>query len=356
MPLKHLKKNKITQTIFRFKKTSITLVIILCIFLAYKLFYAKTDNMPKEEIKTVEVEKVQLKDIRQTTRFIGTIKSQKFTMLVAKSNGILERSVDSGQTVKKDDLIAKVLNEDIERNYILSQQAEKIAQLQYDRLNKLLKSGVSSKSAVEEKESAWIEYQKKLSDARIALDDINIYAPFDGVIGIFKIKNGSQVQKGDVLVSLYDPSTTIVEFDVPLSIINFVHDKSPVFINQREYSLTHIQKMLDEETHMSPAYVSIICNNCIVGSTTNVDVVLQEKKSVMVIPSEAVILQAEKPFVYYVKDNKSVLAPVTLGIQEKKEIEITSGLKVGDLVIVRGQSRLYPNSPVKVGSASENLQ
>lgn len=347
---KHFRKNKVTQTIIRFKKSSIVIVVILCIFLTYKLFYAAPSNPPQQDIKTVEVEKVQLKNIQQTAQFIGTIKSQKATTLVAKSKGILDRLVNSGQMVKKGDLIAKVVNEDIEHNYELSQEAEKIAKLQYDRFNQLLKSGVASKNAVEEKESSWIDYQKKLSDARIALEDINLYAPFDGIVGIFKIREGSQVQEGDVLVNLYDPSSIIVEFDVPISLTNSVQDGSPVLINQHVYPLTHIQKMIDEETHMSPAYVNIVCNNCVIGSTVDVNVVIQEKKSVVVIPYESIVLRAGKPFVYYVKDGKSALIAVTLGIREKELIEITSGLKVGDLVITSGQTRLYPDAPVKIGA------
>lgn len=336
MPLKHL------------KKTSITLTIILCVFLIYKLFIAAPKNFPKPDIKTVEVEQVQLKDIQQTAQFIGTIKSQKATVLVAKHKGILDRMVESGQKVRKGDLIAKIVNEDIENNHLLSQKAEKIAKLQYERSGQIFQSGGTSKNTVEEKESAWIESQKKLSDARIALNDINLYAPFEGITGIFKIREGSQVQEGDAIVTLYDPSIIIVEFDVPLSVANVIHDGSSIFINQHQYALTHIQKMLDEQLHMCPAYVNIDCDNCIIGTTVDVNVVIQEKKSVIVIPYEAIVLRTGKPFAYVVKNNKAVLIAITLGMREKDQIEITSGLKIGDAVIVHGQTRLYPDVAVKI--------
>lgn len=337
------------------KKTSIFIVLVILITICYILYNAmRSLAPPPQDAKVVEVEMIQLRSIQQMARFIGTIRSEQATTLVAKSKGILDRFVSSGQHVKKGDLIAQIDNKDIERNFKLSQEMEQISKLQYDRFNQLHKTGVISQNALEEKKGMWIESQKRMTDAKMAMGEINIYAPFDGIVGIFKIREGSQVQEGDTLVSFYDPSTTIVEFDVPISMMNVVHDGSTVFIDQKKYSLTYIQKMLDEETHMSPAYVNIECDNCIIGSTVDVNLVVKEKESVIVIPHEALFLREGKTFVYIVKDTKAALTPVELGIREKELVEITSGLHKNDRVIVRGQARLYPNAPVKIDT--ENLK
>ncbi|MDF3055479.1 MAG: mdtA 2 [Gammaproteobacteria bacterium] len=345
---------QITHLTHRFKKTSMLLAIAVIAALGYTLFFLAPADPPPPDVKIVEVITAQTKDIQQTAQFIGTIKAEKGTLLIAKSRGILDRYATSGQQLKAGELIAKIENNDVERNYKLSQDMEKIAQVQYERFKQLLDSGVLSKNAVEEKKSLWMEFQKKLSDAKIALDDINIYAPFDGVVGVFKVREGSQVQNGDVLVNFYDPSTTIVEFDVPLSVARLVHDGSPVFIDNQPYALTHIQKMLDEDTHMSPAYTDIDCNNCIIGSTVNVELVVQQKSAVIVIPYEAIFLRDGKPHVYLAKDDQAVLTPVELGIRAKEVTEITAGLKNGDQVIVRGQARLYPGVSIKIATQSGN--
>lgn len=338
------------------KKTTLIIALLLVIITGYAL-YKKWHGAPTppEDIKVVEIEKVKLKDIQETTAFIGTIKSEQSTMLIAKSRGILDGLISSGRRVKKGELIAKIDNKDVERNYKLSQEVEKIAKLQYDRLNQLYKKGAMTKNAVEQKESEWMEQQKKMSDAKIALDQINIQAPFDGIVGVFKVREGSQVQEGDPIVNFYDPSSTIVEFDVPVSIVGLIQDGNPVFINKKRYALTHIQKMLDEETHMSPAYVKIQCDNCIIGTTVNVDLVVKEKKSVIVIPHESVFLREGKTFVYVMKNNQAALVPVELGIREKESVEIISGLNEGDAVIIRGQARLYPGVAVKL-SSTEKVQ
>jgi len=108
--------------------------------------------------------------------------------------------------------------------------------------------------------------------------------------------------------------------------------------------------MLDEETHMCPAYAEIDCPNCVIGTTVDVSLVTQEKQSVIVIPLEAIFVRDGKPSVYIVKENKAIITPISYGIKDKKRIEITSGLKEGDQVIPFGHNRLYPNVAVKISS------
>lgn len=338
----HLKRR-----VLRHKKTSIFMLLIILI-IGYIVYRTHFNGMPPQGTKVVEAEVVKLRSIQQTARFIGTIRSEQATTLIAKSRGILDRFVNAGQHIKKSELIAKIENKDIERNYKLAQEMEQLSKLQYERFKELKKTGVVSQNVLEEKKSAWLDAQRTMFTAKMAMDEINIYAPFDGIVGIFKIREGSQVQEGDTIVTFYDPSAIIVEFDVPLSMMNAIHDGSTVFVGQKSYPLTHIQKMLDEDTHMSPAYVTIQCADCIIGSTVDVDVVVKEKKSVFVIPYEAVFLQQGKNFVYIVKDEKAVPIPVELGIREKALVEILSGLHENDQVIVTGQARLYPGAPVMI--------
>lgn len=319
----------------------------------YGYIKSASDRFAQGE-KVVEVHTVKRDTLRETTDVIGTIRSSKQTLLTAKSKGILATSARSGEHVKKGELLACIDNQDVEQNYRILKETEEIARIQYERLHSLLKSGVMSKSGVEEKKALLLEAQKKLSDAKIAIEELKIYAPFDGMLGFFIHGDGSQVSVGDAIVPFYDPHSLLVEFDLPLTIAKQVQNNSPVVINQTPYRLTHIQKMLDEDTHMCPAYVDIECPNCIIGTTTDVTLTLNEKPDVIVIPFEAVFLRDGNPFVYVVKKNRSVLTPVTLGLRDKTQIEITSGLQEGDQLIVYGHARLYPDAPVKISLNNEN--
>ena len=307
-----------------------------------------------EDMKVVEVEKVKLKDIRQTTRLIGTLKPKNSTMLVAKSNGVITALLPAGKRVPKGTMIAKIDNNDLEKNYALVESAVNIAKTQYDRLEVLFKSGHSSKKALEERKNSVIEAQQKLANAKIQLDNVRFYAPFDGIIGVYKVHEGAQVREGDQLVSFYDPTAVTVEFNIPAPIINYIKDGQPVSIGGRTYGLTHVQKIIDETTHMCPAYVDINCQDCALGANVELDLIVQQRKNVVVIPFEAVFLKEGKTKCYLVKDSEASITPITLGIREKTQVEVTSGLKAGDTLILRGQARLYPGVKVKIFEPKPN--
>ena len=106
--------------------------------------------------------------------------------------------------------------------------------------------------------------------------------------------------------------------------------------------------MLDEETHMCPADVDVTCSKCLIGATAKLDLVVAEKKNVIVVPFQAIFLRNSLPAVYIVDKGKVDLVAVKTGIKQKDQIEITEGLKVGQQLIVKGQDRLYPGMEVDI--------
>ncbi len=327
--------------------------IIYTIYLWTSYFYSKEEN---KDIKVVEVERISLSNITQTARLIGTIQAKRSTVLLAKTIGTLDHIVHAGQKIPKGSLIAKLENVDLEETYKLSESAEEIAHKQYDRIVSLEKSKLAKIQDVEDRRNQWIEAQKSLAAAKIEFEKTRFIAPFDGVVGVFKMREGVQVQVGDPIVIFYDPSELIVEFDIPTPIFKQIYQEisasqnsiQKVFINGKMIEVSHIQRMIDPDTHMSPAYVDFQCADCMIGSTIMVDLVVATHNHVMVVPYQAVFLRDGKTCVYLVKGNKTSLCPVTLGIREKEKVEITTGLVVGDQVVIRGQERLSPDMDVKI--------
>lgn len=301
-----------------------------------------------QDTKVVEIEKVTRKNIIQTVRLIGTVKAKRATTFIAKTQGTLQHHIPAGHHVKKGAVLATLENSELEKSYALTLDSVKIAKIQYERLLPLAKSHVISKQALEEKKAQWIDAQKRLSLAKIDLDKSRFIAPFDGIVGVYKITPGSQVAEGESIVTLYDPTDVMVEFDIPGSLLHQLKDGQQVYVNGKTFPLTHVQKMIDPQTHMSCASVHFSCKNCFIGETVDVDLALAEHRNVIVIPTEALFLKNGKSFVYTVVDNKVTLKPVILGIREKEMVEIIDGIQTGEQLILRGQARLYPNAPVKI--------
>ncbi|AWN75392.1 TPA: efflux RND transporter periplasmic adaptor subunit [Legionella anisa] len=324
------------------------LSILLTALGIYYLFYYHAKSPPPQTPKIVETVTVTPTTIEKTIKLIGTIRPKHATVLVAKGSGMLDTLISSGQTVEKGDLIAKIINPDIERSYQLSKETEQLENTQYRRLKNLQKPGFVSAREVEEKKRIWIDTQKEKARTKIELKNMRFYAPFDGVIGAFKIKEGAQVTEGAPVVSIYDPNSLTVELDVPCTNTLSIKENQPVYILNQLYHLSHVQKMIDDETHMCPADVDIQCTHCLVGASVSALLVVKKKTGALVIPTQALFLKQGKTHVYKVVNKKIELVAVKTGIQEKDKVEIISGIQSGEHIVSKSPERLYPGLEVSI--------
>lgn len=327
-------------------------MILIAIFILYRYFSQTNEiTLPPQDVKVVEAEKIQLQNISQTIRLIGTINAKNSSMLIAQDSGTLRIIFDSGSKVKKGETIAKLENSELEKNYELLKKAKDIATEQYKRADSLYNSGSYSKAEFDIIKNNLITAEKNLHDSKIALDKLTFYAPFDGIVGYYKIKSGEHAQLGQKVVNFYDPEFLRVDFDIPSSVVKKLNDGQKVKINDESYKISIIQKILDEDKHMVPVYVEIDNQDHVIGSNVYVELSIIDKQQVIVIPFEAVFLQQETSSVYIIKDNTLELRPVKLGIREKDLVEIESGLEIGEEIVSCATSRLYPGVQVKIHKA-----
>ncbi|MES2607366.1 MAG: efflux RND transporter periplasmic adaptor subunit [Pseudomonadota bacterium] len=349
--MKFLKQLQAYLLIKNRKKRLILLLILSIGGTFYYIFH--TSSMPEPIVKVVEVINVKLKCIEQTVRLIGTTRAKRATSLIVKTSGVLEILKRAGTLVTKDTMIARINNPDIEKRYESALAAAQIAKDQYERIKTLTKTGTASKQSAEEKQAALLEAEGALATAKIELDKIRFYAPFDGVIGAYKVRDGAEINVGAQLVTFYDPTSMIVEFDIPAPLLASIDLGQKVMINEKVYKVSEVQKMLDESTHMAPATVDIEASTYIIGITVNVDLTVSEKNNVIVLPEETVFLEQGKPHVYVIKDSKTVLTPIDVGIRARDQVEITKGLHAGDVVVSQAQSRLSKDTVIKIHDPKE---
>lgn len=332
------------------KRTIITIgtIVIALIIILTCIKLNNNKNPITQETKIVEVQPIVLGSIKQTIRLVGTIKAKKSTTFTAKVIGTAQHILDAGQHAEKGELIAKLENADLEYSARLSEDATKISKEQYDRTLIYGKSNLISKNKMDEVKAQWLTAEKSLAAAKLELDKTKFIAPFAGTVGAYKVRDGSQVTQGEQIVSFFDHNEIIVEFDIPATVLNQIANGQQVIINNKTLHIEHIQKMVDPNTNMSPAIVDYPCENCFIGQNIDVNLVVAEKNNILVVPTNAVFLKNGKSSVYIVEDNKAILKPVVTGLQEQEQIEITEGIKENDLIIIRGQLRLYPFAKVEI--------
>ena len=84
------------------------------------------------------------------------------------------------------------------------------------------------------------------------------------------------------------------------------------------------------------------------GATVTGEVTLSTLPAAMMIPEQSLVLRPAGEVVYVVRENIAHQAIVKTGLRQHGFIEITSGLKPNDLIVVDGAGFLTDKAPVKI--------
>jgi membrane fusion protein, multidrug efflux system len=92
------------------------------------------------------------------------------------------------------------------------------------------------------------------------------------------------------------------------------------------------------------------------GMFARVALVLEKRGTALMIPEQAIVPKGNAALVVKVVDGKAEFTPVKIGRRKPGEVEITDGLKAGDVVVTDGQIKLAPGAPVMVMGAPPSSQ
>lgn len=201
-----------------------------------------------------------------------------------------------------------------------------------------------------------------LDEAKINLDNTVIKAPFAGVVGLSSVSVGATVSSSVDLATIVDLDPINVDFSIPESYLPFVHEGDIVDVTVEdidilpvEATITAISPEISQET-LQVVLRAQMPNTELAyrpGFFARVLVLAGTIDNAVLIPATAIEREGDEEYVLLVVDNVSVRTPVSTGMQEGNEIEITHGVKEGDLVITAGGFRAPDGTEVTV---VDNLQ
>ena len=83
------------------------------------------------------------------------------------------------------------------------------------------------------------------------------------------------------------------------------------------------------------------------GSLLEVNIKVNSRDNLSV-PDTSIIMEGEKSYVYKISnENIADKTEVKIGIRKKGNVEILSGLKIGDVVAAEGLKKVRPNGKIK---------
>jgi len=178
--------------------------------------------------------------------------------------------------------------------------------------------------------------QKRLSDCRIV-------SPINGEVDRKLYNPGGWVDVNALLYKLVDNQRLELETYVASSDLEAVRKGQKVRFSVAAYAgetfeatITHISAAVDMMNRSQPlrAAVPNPTGRLKAGMFVKGRIVTGVKPAAMVVPPDAVWRRVgQPPFVYVAEQNRARRREVKLGLEQPQAIEVTAGLRAGDLVV-----------------------
>ena len=333
--------------------------------------------------------KVRQHDVPIILTGLGTVTAENSATVRSQVTGLLIKvSFKEGQSVKQGELLAQIdprtyqAQLDQAQGTLERDQAHlKNAQLNLQRYMQLAKTDAVAQQQVDNQQAAVDQLnaqikidQASIENAKTLLSYTSLVAPFDGVAGI------RLLDVGNIIHATTGPTTTqpnaadgsalvVVTQIEPISVLFALATATIPEIQTAMASgpLQAIAFSQDDKTQLDVGQLVALNNQADPGSGTvqlkalfpnqqrklwpgtfvNVRLVTSTVHDALTVPLDAIQQGPQGSFVFVVgQDNKVVVRQVSIRQTFGAEALIEKGLSADETVVVRGQYRLSPGTPV----------
>lgn len=313
------------------------------------------NNPTQTQAKLVKVQPAVNRTLVERLILTGTLQPENQAKVLSTTEGKISKLlVREGDRVAADQIVAMIsplVREDI----IIS------ARLMVERKKDQLNKQPDNEALKRELEQAQQDYQFAFQQYK----EIPVTAPIAGLVSkrwvdlgdmvtakatLFEIQSDERIRV-DLAVSeldlgkLYVGQTANIKADA-------CPEKSFKGVVQRIYP------QIDPQTRNGMVEVSLEepCPNLRTGMFVRVTFVARKLENALAIPVAAIIERPKNKTCFIVNDNKAKEVILQTGLEADGWVEIRSGLKSGDRVIIEGQGQLKPDMPVKIAPEVKKMK
>lgn len=319
-------------------------------------------------------------DISVPLKYSATLKGTADVTIMPQISGqLMEVCIKEGQQVKKGQVLFRIDSRDAqlelesaEANLLAAQAQESSAKLEFESNSNLYEKKIVSKYVLDNTENQYkqaqasvAQYQASANRARVNLGYCTICAPVDGVIGSIPVFAGDQVSPSTYLTMVSGNAKMYAEFSVSESVLeerangeaegtldNFP-DVTFLFKSGTEYGkkgrITSITGTVDRTTGALTCKATFPNPDGVLYSGIQGTVVIPfDVKDVIVVPQNAIVRLQNKSLAYKVGADSCAYSTIvkTVGIGSDRDLVVTEGLEVGDVIVTVGANNLVEGQRV----------
>ncbi|RTZ15027.1 efflux RND transporter periplasmic adaptor subunit [Vibrio aquaticus] len=327
---------------------SLILVVLLSFWLGMGMLKAEEPSVENkvEEIPLAKVAytKFEAESTHKPVDLYGRTAPDKQAKLGAEIAGkIVQLKVKKGDVVKQGQVIAFIDKGDLEIQLQRAQAMLKVKEKEFKAAQSLKSKGLQGEVAFTNAQAGLVEAKAMVSNARIALRNTSVSAPFSGIVDHLFIEKGDFVGVGDPVATLLDLGQIIIEADISERHIQdlVLNQEAKVrFINGQEAvgKVRYISRVSSTATNTFPIEIEMANpeQKIPAGISAEVSLNLQDQLAIKVTPAMLALDEAGNLGVKTLEGEVIEFVPIQLVKAEQDGVWL-SGLGESVKIVTTGQ-------------------
>ena len=338
----------------------------------------ETDSEAPVPVKVQTAMTGSIQGVLHATGVINPAPDGELIVIAPEAGRIVDIPRAEGERVNKGDVLVRFeipsLTAEVQRQAAEVQRAEAAlatAKANQARQQQLFERGIAARKDVEDADRTVADAQAAVGQAEAsraaaitAAGRSTVRAAFSGVIAKRFHNPGDLVEAAasDPVLRVIDPRRLEVVASVPLS------ESSRIVVGARGWLKSGVTGLPDlalkvvsrpaqveQGTASIPVRLAFAAGatNLAAGTPVQIDIDAEKHNNVVLIPAVALVREGEETAVFVVMSDKARRRPVQTGLTDGTDLEIVSGVKTGDMVIVEGQNGLPDDAKVTVDTGED---
>lgn len=337
--------------------TFIIIVVILSIAYGFYSYLEQKTEVSVTKIPPVEVKKAIVKSVDWPTiiKTTGEVNGLDGVTLKAEYEGRVTSIETPGSNIVEQDQLLITINPSGLASKLKSDiETYNLAKTHLDELTPLAKSGAIPQWQFQQGKKNYLVAKALMERTKKELALSSLRAPFKGKIGIYQVRIGDYVTKGQAIVNIQNFNSKRVDFTIPARYAQYLRKNLKVNLKTNfsdkiiKAKVIQIDSTIDSQSQTIAVRAVFDSDKITPGLFTRVDLILSnQRQEILVIPQTSIVYTPEGTFVYIIQKNKVKEVPVSIGEIRQGFVQIKSGLKVNQSVVALGAQKLHNGALIK---------
>lgn len=350
----------------------LNITLIGLVFLGFTSCKQEKQQPQQQQALPLAVTEVPQKTTTTFTTYPTTLEGTVNSEVRAKISGYIQKVlVDEGEKVKKGQTLFKLETQSLNQDADAAKARINVAQVEVDKLIPLVEKNIISPVQLETAKANLAQAKANYSSVAANIGYATVKSPVDGYISAINFREGSLVSSASTI-----PLTTVASLDRiyayfsmnETEYLNFLQqtkgktlqDKIKNFpkvelllANGQTYEQKGTLETITGQVNSNTGTVSFRAvfdnpNMLLTNGNSGIIKIPKTYENAVIVPQSATFEQQGQTYVYTVGENNTATSTL-LTIKDKNDLFyiVDSGVKKGDLIVVKGIGKLRNGIPIQ---------